>query len=298
MYQTFKDLYESCQALSSDDNATTLINFKKWLNQGAFKAYKVLNAEYFYKSATDATEDGTYSYPLPFDCSKVHTITITDDNDIQYPVGEFPGTENDWNALVSDGGAEAEYPQYFFIKKNTYEFYPTSSADDYTITVKYKRTIKDMSQADYTTGNITTLASAGTAVTGSGTTWTAAFVGRYFKIDADGVWYEITARSANTGITIAREYGGTAIAAGSEDYTIGEMSLLPEGYQELPIDYAMWMYYLQKENTDMADRYKQNWLEGLLELKQDGGNLTTSGILQETINLVDPNDNIVLSEAE
>lgn len=298
MYQTFQDLYEDCQALSSDSDTTTLTNFKKWLNQAVSKAYKVLNAQYFYKEATDATEDGVYSYPLPFDCKKIHTFKITDDDDHQYVATEFSGTESQWNALIDDASQESEYPTYFFVKRNTYEIYPTSSTDDYTITIKYKRLVKDMSAADYTTGNITTLASAGTAITGSGTTWTAAFVGRYFKIDADGIWYEIATRTANTGITIAREYGGTAISAGSESYTIGEMSLLPEDYQQIPVDYAMWKYFLQKKDFDAADRYKQNWLEDLVDLKRDGGNMTTSGILDENIILVDPNSNPTLTEAE
>ncbi len=289
---TFQQLYTRFQNLSSDTDSDTLTLAKGLINDGIKKCYAVLNAEYFYTPWTDLTVDGQNSYPLPFNCQKVHslktTISTTD-----YVAIEFPGSEAEWIALVggSTTTGESSYPTYFFVKRHTYEIYPTASTDGYTMTMRYKRGHKDLSQADYITGTITTLANAGTAVTGSETTWTASFVGRFLRIDSDGEWYEISARSSNTAITIAREYGGTAIAAGAEAYTIGEVSLIPEPYQDAPVDFALWMYYLQKEKISLATIYKEifqglnnNFLGGkLLKIKEYGSNLTTSGVIDEDV---------------
>ncbi len=289
--KSFQTLYEDCQAQSSDTDTTTLTFFKSKLNESIKKAYAVLNAEWFYDSATDLTVDGDESYPLPFNCERVHSIKVTISSR-DYVVTEFPRGENEWLALT--GGAtsatESNYPTYYFVKRDTYEFYPASSTSGYTITMRYKIDPKDLTAADYTTGNITTLAAAGTAITGSGTTWTAAFVGRFFKIDASGDWYRISTRTGDTAITIAREYGGTAISGGSESYTIGEFSLLPEQHQELPINYALYRYFLQKENTNLAVSYKTIWEEGLQKLKETGGNLTTSRVIDENVHIRDYNN--------
>jgi hypothetical protein len=251
-----------------------------------------MNIEYFYTSTTDATVEDQSSYPLPYDCEKLHTIIVTND-DIDYVCQEFSGDENAWLALTGSATSSNSntYPTFFFQKRNTYEIYPASSEDDLVMTLRYKRTVRDMSQDDYTTGTITTLANAGTAVTGNGTTWTAGFVGRYLKIDDDGYWYEISARTSNTAITLLREYGGTAIAAGTASYTIGEMSMLPEAYQDAPIDYALYMYYMIKEKADLAAIYKGNFYEKLRDIKGYGSNLTTSGVISTRgQRIINPND--------
>lgn len=77
---------------------------------------------------------------------------------------------------------------------------------------------------DYTTGTVTVATSTG-IVTGSGTTFTAAMVGRGFKATGHTSWYRISAYSSPTSITIVDDkdassaYTGGAINAGAT-YTI------------------------------------------------------------------------------
>lgn len=81
----------------------------------------------------------------------------------------------------------------------------------------------------YTTGSIA-INDGDTAVVGTGTTWTALMVGRYiFLRDA---WYEITARTDNTHITIGSAYSGPnlsgqsyAIATVNFNATLGTFTL-------------------------------------------------------------------------
>lgn len=78
---------------------------------------------------------------------------------------------------------------------------------------------------DYTTGTVAVANSTG-VVTGSGTTFTSAMVGKGFKATGHTVWYRISAFSSTTSITIIDDkddetaaYTGGAITAGAS-YTI------------------------------------------------------------------------------
>lgn len=62
----------------------------------------------------------------------------------------------------------------------------------------------------YTTGTVT-ISPGDTEVVGGSTVWTSAMVGRYIFLG--GFWYEITARTDNTHITIGSAYTGVALSA-------------------------------------------------------------------------------------
>lgn len=288
---SFTSLYQRCANLSSDDEATTLANFKIWLNDGIKKAYAVLNAEYFYFEATDKTVDGQNAYPLPAQCGKIHNVKTTVSS-IDYVATKFNGTEEQWNIMTDGlGSTESDYPQYFFVKKDTIEICPTPSTDDYVLTFKYKIIPKDLSADNHTTESIKTAVVGSTAIVGNtGTLWTSAMAGRYLKITSDGVYYKIASVTDATNLVLNREFAGTAITAGTEVYTIGECSLLPSSQQELPISYTLWKYYQQKEKRTLANDYKLEWLEGLQELKESGGQTTTSGVLEECVEIKNAND--------
>lgn len=196
-----------------------------------------------------------------------------------------------WPSITSD------IPEYYFVFGGQILLYPTPATTNATITVIYKKRQRDLSIADYTTGNIVSVANGGTAIVGSGTTWTASMVGRYIRITetdganaGDGYWYKISAYTSATAITIDKPYNGTAIAVGSAAYTIGQVSILPEEFQELPVYDAVTTYFtsVQPEQSQ-ADRYKVMFLEGMKRLMNERGSKGTSpvvwdGLERETIN--------------
>ncbi len=88
---------------------------------------------------------------------------------------------------------------------------------------------------DYTTGTVTVDTVTG-AVTGSGTTFTAAMVGRGFKATGHSVWYRVKTYTSATAIVIeddkddvASAYTGGAIGAGAT-YTIEAATKLQVAY--------------------------------------------------------------------
>ena len=291
MQKTYQDLYEDCQNQTVDSDATSLTFFKTKLNEGISKAYTMLDSEYFYGTSTDLTEEDINSYPLPSIAGKMVSMKV-EVSDVDYPVVEFPGDENAWILLTGGvSSTSSGYPQYFFIKRNTIEIYPTSSTAGYTITYRFKRNTKALSVANFTTESIKTAVVGSTAIVGNtGTTWTASMAGRFIKITSDGIWYEIASVTDATNLVLARNWSGTAITAGTEEYIIGEGSLLPFDFQEAPVNYTLWKYYLLKEKSTLAKDYKLQWLEDLENLKRYGGNDTTSGVLTENVIIRDPNN--------
>lgn len=110
---------------------------------------------------------------------------------------------------------------------------------------------------DYTTGTVT-IDSSGN-VTGSGTTFTSAMVGKGFKADGHTTWYRVASYSGATAITIeddlddvSSQYTGGAIAGGST-YTIEAATVLTITTSNLLNKVAM-----LKQKLDTAEKNGYN----------------------------------------
>jgi len=125
---------------------------------------------------------------------------------------------------------------------------------------------------EYRTGTITTLANAGTAVTGYGTDFDGYGITSYtyyFRIDRDGVgdssvWYKISTFNSDTGITLASAYAGTSIANGVEEYTISMIPLMPHSFHD-------WIMYLAAVHAavDQNDPVIQGWIAEALSIEKE-----------------------------
>lgn len=97
---------------------------------------------------------------------------------------------------------------------------------------------------------------------GTGTTWTTSMAGRYIRIaesdtanKGDGFWYEIASVGSATTLTLTKPYQGTAIAAGTASYTIGQVPRIPEAYQLAPVYRSAALYYQKEGEPEIAESY-------------------------------------------
>lgn len=132
-------------------------------------------------------------------------------------------------------------PAYYTIKYLTgsdpYIFIDPPDTSSRTLFYVYMPTLIRMSE--YTTGTITTLANAGTAVTGASTDFDGFVTDTtnfdyYFRLDRDGTasaskWYKISTAASNTSLTLSDAYAGTAVSSGTLAFTISHVSSLPAG---------------------------------------------------------------------
>lgn len=175
-----------------------------------------------------------------------------------------------WKSIKQARYGSSSTPYFTYVENQKYYINPIPSVTGNLITLRGRINVPELSIADYTTGTIVSIANAGTALVGSGTTWTADMVGRYINIPkttaaggGDGLWYEIGAYVSATALTLLKPYEGTSIAAGSATYTIGQVSPIPEAYQMAYIYRACALYWEDKSDGDKAKRF---WL------RYDGGN--------------------------
>lgn len=270
--KSFNTLYSYAASITNNASSTTLTLLKQFINDSQrllMQSFDLYTSE---KSTTATTVASQQAYYLPADCYKLNDVTVAVGT-YTYRPREIT-SRIDWDNINLQTFT-SDYPSWYFVYNEQVLFYPTPSSNGNTITYNYKKKVKDMSAADYTTGTITTLANGGTAVTGSGTTWTAAMVGRYFKVDADGFWYEITAVGSATTLTIKRVYMGTSIAAGTSAYTIGEMPSVPEAYHEALALRAVALYFKQQNDLVRARTYEEMYDAEEAKMRADYSSKTT-----------------------
>ena len=253
---SFNSLYnraaKMCGIPSTD--TTNLTFLKQLINEKYHLICDEENYTFLDATKTSTTTASTQSYELPYNIGKLINVSVTIGGKKYYPQ-EISKSRFD---LINAQGTSilSDYPQFFTIFNDQIHFYPVFSSGSLTITFNYKKIVKDLSTDDYTTGTASiTTGTSYTAITGVGTTWTAAMIGRYFKFNDDGFWYEITSRTSNTVIAIKRSYGGSDVSGGN--YTIGEMSIIPEAFQSI-----LWYGTMADFLRLKGDEYRSNLYDG------------------------------------
>jgi|GEM_PF-3116770 len=109
-------------------------------------------------------------------------------------------------------------------------------------------------------------ATGGAIVTASGTAFTRDMIGRWMRITqttaangGDGAWYQIGDFYSATVIGLKTPYEGTALAAATAAYTMGQVPIIPEAYQMAIIYRAAAIYWGVNNpgnpNTELANTY-------------------------------------------
>ncbi len=165
-----------------------------------------------------------------------------------------------WDYILAMLLGQANVPYFGYQRNNRLYIQPTPSTDSNVVFLRGRIKLFDLSIADYTTGTVSALANGGTAVTGSGTTWTTSMAGRYIRLTdsdtagaGDEYWYEIASVTNATALVLSKPYQGTTVT--SSTYTIGQVTYEPETYQMAPIYRAVAQWWDLKENTLLSQRY-------------------------------------------
>ena len=260
-YTTMRNLYGT---LTLDNSSTNLTLGDQFINDSYRRVVAERDWDFVQKTATATTVASQQFYNLPYDYEKLITTSITVGTQVYTPK-EAP-TRAFWDQLNSVSSFTSNFPEWFFIFNGQIGYYPTPSTSAFTITYVYDRLVIDLSMADYTTGTVT-VTNGSTTVTGTGTTWTAPMVGRYIKItptdtagaSGDGFWYQIATVASTTSLTLVKAYQGVTVSAGTA-YAIGQMSVLPDAYQDLPVYDAVRLYYSSiKPEQERYNMYSQIW---------------------------------------
>lgn len=188
-----------------------------YINQQGFTAATVASQQYYYN---------------PVGLQTVDTASITIGN-VQYPLTVIYD-QRAWNVLNSLTIQPTAIPQFIFPRKSDFGIWPIPQAV-YTINFYGFQRDRNLLVDDYVAATVTVTAGSIT-VTGSGTTFTPAMVGRWFQITdtatpGQGYGYKIASYVSATSITLETYWAG-ANASGVA-YRIGEVPEIPVEAQAL-----------------------------------------------------------------
>lgn len=262
-------------------------------------ALRYLVGTFFFNEATYTVPGGTVpnqaAYTLPFNNKQVINTTVLIGS-VLYQPQEVP-TRKAYDAL-NVIPFENDYAQYYYIYNNQLLLWPTPASAGDPITINYKRRIKDLSATDYTTGTVSVVNGSAT-VTGSTTSWTQNMAGRWLNIpqttsdatSGDDEWYQIASITNATTLILNNQYQGGTATSTSSGYTIGEVPILPEDFQDLPLYRAAYVYHTSiQSDQNKAKYFKALYDEGYSRLDAEFGSKTASvGITSQDMSVVNPN---------
>lgn len=238
------------------------------------------------KSYTTTTVASQQFYNLPPQVKKLINVTVTIGSVLWQPK-ECP-TRQYWDYLNTISFTQ-DFPSWFFVTNGQVGIWPIPTSNGNTITQNYKTRIPDLSMADVTCSANIAITTNTTTVTATGATFLKWMEGQWIRVahsstdsaNGDNQWYQIDTVTSTTVLVLKNKYTGGTVAAATA--TIGEVSLLPEDYQDLPL-YRMGIIYYTTRFPDpvRAQMYQKLWDTGEEKLNEEFGSKTSSIVLQDT----------------
>jgi hypothetical protein len=245
---------------------------------------------------------GFQSYPIPANISKIKNNTIS--VGLQRFVPTEIKTRTDWDR-VNYLPYNSDIPNYFFIYGNTLKIFPIPSTTGNILTFNYKTRVPDMTYADYTTGHLSTMSVGSIAVTGTGTSWNTSggyplntdltsfnlFLRADPSTGGDGIWYQIQSFQSDTALTLINPVINAPHITTSTTYTIGQIPLLQEDFQDMLVYGALVNYYSNiVENPQKKAANEREYEKRLVLLEEYAGTKTALSVdLGQAVQQVNPN---------
>lgn len=277
---TWQEAYEKAQRKTGDNTAETLEQLKEDINTGYHRINAAMNRYFTRRAKTTNIEEDVQYYQLPPDAIRVIKVRAKQtSNNNRYPLDQIRN-ENDWDALNTTN-QRGNWARFFFQRgSDEIGIFPIPSSDITAgLEISYEPRDRDLSQDDYTTGTVSVTTGSQT-VTGTGTAFTQAMIGRVFKVTdgTDGYWYKVAGYTSPTVITLEEPYIGTS--GSSKTFKIGETFLFPEEYHNAPIHYALSEYFDGvRNNPERADYHLSKWKEFLEDAKEKYASSSSSLVI-------------------
>jgi hypothetical protein len=252
-------MYEKAQRLSRDTTPGTLEQLKEDMNTG----YKMFNAKlsrYFSrKQQFTNIIDGQGIYQTPVDCVRVIGMTASvgdSTNAYKLPLKEIR-SEYEWRNITSYPYS-SNWPVYYFMLGNDeLQLWPTPSQNVTNgLRFYYQQQDYDLSVDDTTSSSVTVSVTNGSpTVTASASIFNPQMANLWFQLQ--GVtnlqWYEIVDVPTDTTLTLKSAFVGNS--GSGLGWKVGQLSILPEEYQDAPINYALYLFFSGKGNEARANQH-------------------------------------------
>lgn len=186
-----------------------------------------------------------------------------------------------------------DFPQFYYIFNNEVLLYPTPASDANIITLNYKKRIKSICMDDVTnttSSRTVTVTNGSTTVTANGALFKkwmgySGWIHFPFSItdasSGDNGWYQIDSVTSDTVLVLKNAYSGANATA--VNFTIGDVPILPEDYQNIPLYKALRLYFTTRVyDVAKATEFLNMYNEGYALLNAKYGSKSTSPVLTDT----------------
>lgn len=213
-------------------------------------------------TAEDYTVNEQQFYKLPVATVGFDSATVTIGS-VKYTLQPIY-SQTTWNYLNSLVVIPTSLPQFIFIRASDYGIWPTPTG---AYLIEFNRFFRDRNLMieDYSDGTISVTADDAT-VTGSGTTFTAAMVGRWFTVTdltspGQGYWYRVSSVTDSTRLELEQAWNSSSGSALT--YRIGETPLVPEeGHVSLAMGATADFYLGLRNDTGNATWFDNMYWTG------------------------------------
>lgn len=231
---------------------------------------RYLATKFYFNEKSYTVPGGTVAqqqaYNLPPDFEVIEDVTIQTGGYLWQPTASPSRKHFDMINLIPYYN---DFPQFFYIWNGQINIWPIPSSAANVMTINYKSRVTDLSQADVTTGTVS-ITTATTAVEASATpfqSWMAqsgwmkiAHSTTVTSTNGDNRWYQISSVTDSNSLNLINPYMGATVALGA--YTIGDVPILPEDYQDIPLYWALKTYYTSiVPNVNQAKLYDSLYKE-------------------------------------
>lgn len=294
---TWTESYIKMQRLAKDANADTLTQLQQDWNTG----YHLFNAKlaryYTRKQQFTNLIANQDIYQTPIDSIRILGMTVLVTSAYEPPVYEV-SSEESWRNLKSVKTLATSWPtNYFVLGNDEIQLYPTPSQSITNgIRYYYQPQDHDLSIDDtVSTGSDTvTLVNGSNVVTAAASAFNVNMVGQMFQPTGviDLTWYEITAVPNATTLNLKSNYVGPSNSGVA--WHVGQVSIIPQEYQDAPMHYALGNYFMAQGNEARAqyhlgDEEKPGMYFSLVaQCMQDYSSSDESGVITDAVMALNP----------
>lgn len=258
---TFTDWKNMFIAQSGAATSGALTQAVRNMNTG----YHMFNAKFsrYYSRKQQFTnvKAGQSIYQTPIDSIRILGMTVKTapgSNNYSPPIKEIR-SEYEWRIIKTTPKYSSSWISYYFVLGNDeIEVWPVPSSDIakgirfYYQPQDFDLSIDDILSTSLSPAQTCSINNGDVTVTSTGATFTNQLPGLNFQLNGvtNLTWYEIVDAPTASTLTLKSAFVGNS--GSGFNFRIGQLSIIPNEYQDVPVEYALGMFFSSKGNEARA----------------------------------------------
>lgn len=300
---TWTQLENKFQRLSRDTTAGTLVQGREDMNTG----YHMFNAMFgrYYSRKQQFTDivAGQSIYQTPIDSIRIIGMTAktaVGTNTYSPPIKEIR-SEYEWRLIKTVPNYSSSWITYYYVLGNDeIEVWPVPATNIsngiryYYQPQDHDLSIEDIISSALSPAQTCTITNADVTVTSTGSTFTNQMAGLWFQLQGvtDLSWYEITDVPDDSVLTLKSAFVGNS--GSGFNFKIGQISILPQEYADVPVHYALGLFFAGKGNMARSQYHlgtedKPGMFYSMIKAAESAYSLSTEGnVISDSDNWISP----------